>query len=116
MRWMVQIMGLVGMLILGIFLGIDGAEKNIQKMQGTEGAPRAIQIIPQDDGRIEISVLGQVVETKNPVEQVDKEKVEIVTQTVKEETNHLATMGNQVGQGMREVTRKIVEIIFSWVD
>jgi hypothetical protein len=114
-RVWVQIISLIGMLIIGVFLGIDSAEKNMQKMQGTEGAPRAIQITPQQNGRIEIAVLGEVVEAKNPVHKVDGKKMKIVSESVKEGTNYLAVMGNQVGTGMRTLSRKVVDLIFGWV-
>ncbi|MBA4493121.1 DUF3679 domain-containing protein [Paenactinomyces guangxiensis] len=114
MRVTIQIIGLACMFILGIFLGIDSAEKNMHKMQGTEGGPRAIQITPQD-GKIEIAVLGQVVETKNPVKQAE-EKVEEVSGKAEAKSNRLAAIGNEVGTGMREITRKVVELLFSWVE
>ncbi|SEN03849.1 DUF3679 domain-containing protein [Lihuaxuella thermophila] len=115
MRASVQIISLVGMLILGIFLGIDSAEKNIQKIQGTEGAPRAIQISPQN-GKIEIAVLGEVVETSNPVEKMDRYEVAGVARQVEKESNRLAAIGNQMGTEIREATRKIAEFLFSWAD
>jgi hypothetical protein len=113
MRASVQIISLIAMLILGIFLGINSAEKNIQKIQGTEGAPRAIQISPQN-GKIEIAVLGEVVETKNPVQEMGQYQVTGVAQRVKKESNRLAAIGNQVGTEMREATRKIAEFLFNW--
>ncbi len=56
MRVWVQIIGLLAMLVFGIFIGMDVAERNMQKMQGIEGCARAIQITPQE-GKIEISRL-----------------------------------------------------------
>lgn len=113
MRASVQIISLIAMLILGIFLGINSAEKNIQKIQGTEGAPRAIQISPHN-GKIEIAVLGEVVETNNPVQEIGQYQVTGVAQKVKKESNRLAAMGNQVGTEIREATRKIAEFLFNW--
>jgi len=115
MRVAFQILSLVGMLVLGIYLGIDTAEKNMHQIQGTEGAPRAIQITPQD-GKIEIAVLGEVVETKNPVSKVNPVQVQEVKNEVRNGTNYLAVFTNQVGTGIREVTRHWVDWIFGWID
>lgn len=107
MRSIVQISALLIMFVMGVFLGINSAEDSIQKMQGTEGATRAIQITPQD-GKLEISVLGQVVKAENPVEEVDQKKIAEVTEKVKTESNKLATIGNEVGSGIQDVARGIV--------
>lgn len=120
MRAPIQLIGLGVMLIIGIFLGIDTAEKNIQKMEGVEGASRAIQITPQQNGKIEIAVMGQVVETKSPVENLDdpkiKEASEKVKGTIRNETSQLAMVGNQAGTVIREMTQKLIESIFSWAN
>jgi hypothetical protein len=119
MRATVQMIGLVTMLILGIFLGIDSAEKNMQKMQGIEGASRAIQITPSA-GKIEISVLGQTVETKNLVPNSAKlpvkeeEKVSEATEAMLPESGRLATFNNDVGVHFRDTMRKVAEILLSW--
>ncbi|TCS94780.1 DUF3679 domain-containing protein [Hazenella coriacea] len=120
MRASIQLLGLGIMLIIGIFLGIDTAEKNIQKLEGVEGSPRAIQITPQQNGKIEISVMGQVVETKNPVENLDDQKIKEASQkvkgTIQNETSQLALVGNHAGTAIRQITRKLVESIFSWAN
>jgi hypothetical protein len=123
MRASVQIIGLVSMLILGIFLGIDSAEKNMQKMQGIEGVSRAFQITPVD-GKIEISVLGQTVETKNLVPNIVQEPVREVKETIQPESvqpepgqpesGRLATFNNGVGVHFRDTMRKVAEILLSW--
>lgn len=103
------------MLLLGIFVGINTAEKNMQQMQGTEGAPRAIQITPHD-GKVEITVLGEVVETKRPVVNIDTENIQIVKEEVRQGTNYLAIWSNMIGSGMRNITRQWVEWLFGWIE
>ncbi len=112
MRSIIQISALILMFVLGVFLGVDSAEDNIHKMQGTEGATRAIQITPQD-GKIEISVLGQVVKTENPVKEIDQKKIVEVTEKVKSESNRLAVIGNEVGSGIQDMARGIVDCFIS---
>ncbi len=118
MRFTLQAISLLLATIFGIFLGIDTAEKNMQKMQGYEGAPRALQITPEN-GRVEISVLGHVYETENPL---PKEKVaKKVEQTESEEEdseekNLLSRIGNGVGQGLEHGTRRALEALVSLLD
>ncbi|MBA4600776.1 DUF3679 domain-containing protein [Thermoactinomyces mirandus] len=114
MRVWVQVIALFTMLGLGIFVGIDLAERNMHKMQGTEGAERAIQITPKD-GKIEISVFGQVIETRKPDDQaLAKNESVTIDQPPKEGTNYLALVGNQLGTAIRQVLRKLADLMFVW--
>lgn len=140
MRWMIQSVSLLVMLILGIFLGIDSAEKNMQKIQGTEGAPRAIQVTPMD-GKIQIQVLGKDVissksnhlfedktstsqtiqfpesKSSNTVTQapsLPESKIEVVTSNGSSST--LAQFGNDLGGGLKSTTRKILDFMFGWAN
>jgi hypothetical protein len=112
-RVMLQCCCLIIMLMVGIGIGISHAEKNMQAMQGTEGAPRAIQITPTAQGRIEIAVLGQTVETEHPASVATQEKV--VAQ-VRQGTNLMAAMGNEVGAGIRQFTRELAAWMFRWAE
>lgn len=115
MHYIIRTLVLLSMLVIGIYIGIHMAEKNMQQMQGTEGAPRAIQITPQKDGKIEISVLGQVVETKNPTEKMDQQKVAQLKDQMTEETDRLSELGNFIGHELREKARGLLGWMFSWV-
>lgn len=124
------------MLILGIFLGIDSAEKNIQKMQGTEGAPRAIQVTPVD-GKIQIQVLGQEIiantlgsssqnkevqsstsssKEKKQISTEQSSKINTTTVDLNTHTSSLAQMGNNIGDGVRSTTRKLLDLVFGWTN
>lgn len=114
---MVQVMTLMLVLMFGIFLGIDTAERNIQKIQGSEGAPRAVQITPEN-GRVEIAVLGHVYETDVPEEAVEetKEEVEEVKTVVNQQGSWLAQAGNRTGHHVRETARKVVTALADLVE
>ena len=89
------------MLLVGIFLGIDSAERNIQEMEGQQGAPRAIHITPEN-GRVEIAVLGQVYDAEPPPVPPEPEQVkEEVQEAAASGKNLLGQVGNQVGHGIR---------------
>lgn len=109
MRMVMTISGMVMMLFIGVLMGINSAENHIQKLQGMEGETKAIQITPQD-GKIEIEVLGQTMQAKNPVPQ---EKIEAIKQV--SESNALGEIGNQMGIGLRETTRKLLGTVFAWM-
>lgn len=117
---MIEVLALMLVLLFGIFLGIDTAERNIQKIQGSEGASRAVQITPEN-GRVEIAVLGHAVKTEAPVENVE-EQVEKKKQKVKEMRGEigdratlLAQVGNEMGQGLRKGTRKALDLVVGWI-
>ncbi|QKG84965.1 DUF3679 domain-containing protein [Kroppenstedtia pulmonis] len=118
MRMMLQVMALMLVLMFGIFLGIDTAETNIQKVQGSEGAPRAVHITPDSEGRVEIAVLGHVYDVpvieKKEKEDKDKKKNHAVPQHLDENSSWLAVAGNQAGGGIRRVSREMLEFLISW--
>ncbi|TCP69315.1 uncharacterized protein DUF3679 [Baia soyae] len=137
MRWMIQSVSLLVMLILGIFLGIDSAEKNMQKIQGTEGAPRAVQVTPTD-GKVQIQVLGKDVilnkndslfedpssspapSTPTPAPESAKPKGQTSSpppSKVNAATGSgsgLAQFGNELGGGLKTTTRKVLDFMFGW--
>jgi hypothetical protein len=116
MRFFLQVTALSMMLLVGIFLGIDSAERNIQEMEGSEGAPRAIHITPEN-GRVEIAVMGQVYDAEPPVDPPESEQVkEEVQQAASTGKNLLGQVGNQVGQGIRLGTRKALELVVGWLE
>jgi hypothetical protein len=104
-----QIMALCLVLLIGIFVGIDSAEKNIQKMQGIEGAPRAVELSTKGN-KLELNVLGQVVQTKP----LDTSKVEKVQKSLVHSENVLSNIGNSIGSNMRYYSRMMLDSIFSW--
>ncbi len=113
MRVWVQVTGLFTMLVLGIFVGIDLAERNMHKMQGTEGAERAIQITPKD-GKVEISVFGQEIEPQKMDIPEQNESAKVDDQIPKDGTNYLAMAGNQMGELIRQLLRKVADLMFVW--
>jgi hypothetical protein len=115
MKWAAQVTAMLMVLMFGVFLGIDTAEQNIQKIQGNEGAPRAVHITPEN-GRVEISVMGHVVETQNPVSKENVQRVKQVKRSVEQNDGLLAKMGNEMGNGIRQGTRKAIEVIVGWLD
>jgi hypothetical protein len=109
MRFSIQMIGLAFVLLIGIFVGIDSAEKNIQKMQGVEGAPRAVQLSSKGN-KLELNVLGQVVQTKK----IDTVKVQKVQKTIAKSENVLSNIGNSIGSNMRYYSRMMLGTVFSW--
>lgn len=116
MRFTMQVISLLLAVIFGIFLGIDTAERNIQKMQGSEGAPRAVQITPEN-GRVEIAVLGHVYEAENPMPKEKKKQVKNkVEQQIETGESLFSRFGNEVGLGLEKGTRKALELLVSLLD
>lgn len=118
---MVQVMTLLLVLMFGIFLGIDTAERNIQKIQGSEGASRAVQITPEN-GRIEIAVLGHVYETEVAEETMEEaveeteERVEEAKTVANRHGSWLAQAGNRTGLYVRDAARKVVSALVNMIE
>lgn len=106
MRWLLQISLLSLVLLLGVFLGIDQAEKNMQAIQGTEGAARVFEVSVPEEGKMEVSVLGEEYETMQPVEEEQIERTK----------NFLSHLGNKTGEALEWVSRKILDRFFELVD
>ena len=109
MRYSLKILVLCFVLLIGIFVGIDSAEKNIQKMQGVEGAPGAIEL-KTSGNKLELNVLGQVVKSKP----LDTAKVEQVQNTLVHSENVLSNIGNSIGSNMRYYSRMMLGSLFSF--
>jgi hypothetical protein len=108
-KYSMQIIALVFVLLIGIFVGIDSAEKNIQKIQGIEGAPRAVQVNARGHN-LELNVLGQVVKSKK----IDAVQVDKVQNTIAQSENVLSNIGNAIGSNMRYYSRMMLGSVFSW--
>ncbi|PTX64840.1 uncharacterized protein DUF3679 [Melghirimyces profundicolus] len=124
MRLMIQVLALMMVLMFGIFLGIDTAEQNIHRMQGSPEAPRAVHITP-DDGGVEISVLGHVYETDSPVvinrepeeeEKKEPEEAEKPPPSAPADGSWLSRAGNQTGEGLKSVTRNVLNHVAGWIE
>lgn len=121
MRLLIQASALMMVLMFGIFLGIDTAEQNIHRNQGSEGAPRAVHITPQD-GRVEIAVLGHVYQTESPVminreleeKNGSEEAPKGETSPVDSDDSWLTVAGNQAGEGIKKTTRKALDQVLGW--
>jgi hypothetical protein len=100
--------------VSGIYIGIHIAEENMHQLHGMEGAPKAIQITPQKDGKVEISVLGQVVEAENKTEDYQKQ-VHQITKQIANETNQWSDLGNTIGNTVSQTARNLLGWLFAWM-
>lgn len=106
MRWILQITFLSLALLVGVFVGIDRAEQNMQAIQGTEGAARVFEVSVPEEGKMEIAVLGQEYETVQPIQE----------EHIEESKNFLAHLGNKTGEALEWGARKILERCFEIVE
>ncbi|RAL25839.1 DUF3679 domain-containing protein [Thermoflavimicrobium daqui] len=111
MSWSFKVGIVITFFILGVVLGINVAEKNMQKMRGVEGAPRAIQVTPVN-GKVEIAVLGEVLQTTNPIKQVESKpkKVDTIRQVSTEKQSWLSQIGDGISSGLKVTTRFIMDV------
>ncbi|SMO50559.1 DUF3679 domain-containing protein [Melghirimyces algeriensis] len=122
MRLMIQVLALMMVLMFGIFLGIDTAEQNIHQTQGSQGAPRAVHITPDEEGQMKISVLGYVYETDQALpdqEAEDSEREEREKSNVSasdSDESWLAQAGNETGEGLKKATRKALDQLVALIE
>ncbi|WP_091837686.1 DUF3679 domain-containing protein [Marininema halotolerans] len=120
MRYTMQAIALLLALLFGIVIGVGSAETNIQEIQGNPDSQRAVQVTPDQQGRVEIAVLGHVYETDHTgalseVKEKKKETSETAVQLTDASNSWLSKAGNGAGQSIREVTRVVVEKVVGWV-
>lgn len=106
MRWMFQVGILVLVLLFGVFLGIDRAERHMQAIQGTEGAPRVFEVTTPQEGKMEIAVLGETYETGYPA---GEERLE-------HGKNALSRLGNKAGEAFEWAARRTLERLFELIE
>lgn len=107
MRWILHIIVLCCAMLVGIFFGIDQAEQNMHAVLGTEGAPRAFEVsVPEEEGKVEITVFGHEYETRQPVEEEHIERGQ----------NFLSHLGNKIGEGLEWAARKTLDRLFELID
>ena len=110
-----QVTALSMMLLVGIFLGIDSAERNIQEMEGTRELPGRF-ISPRKTGAWKSPCWGRFMMPKPPpfpgAEQVKEE----IREAAASGKNLLGQVGNQVGHGIRLGTRKALEMVVGWLE
>ncbi|MBO8171454.1 MAG: DUF3679 domain-containing protein [Bacillaceae bacterium] len=121
MKLAFQFFFLVSILLFGVLLGIDTAEKGIRRIDGNPGASGAFHIKRVDGNRIELEVLGQTIVTDrsgNPISQQETEQTEpkkepVIPQEQAEpaprETSWLSRIGNQLGDWLSTNTRRGLE-------
>lgn len=100
--------------VAGIYIGIHIAEDNMHQLHGLDGSPKAIQITPKKDGKVEISVLGQVVEAENKTNTYQKKVVKVKSR-ITNDTNQWSDLGNTIGEKVSKTTRGLLGWLFAWM-
>lgn len=106
MRWILQFALLCFVLLFGVFFGIDKAEQNMQAIQGTGGTERVLEVTVPEDGKMEISVLGEAYETEQPISEAQFAKGK----------NFFSHLGNKIGEGLQWIARQTLNRFFELVD
>lgn len=106
MRWILQMIFLSLTLLVGVFVGIDRAEQNMQAIQGTEGTSSVFEVSVPEEGKMEIAVFGQEYETVQPIQE----------ESIEESKNFLAHVGNKTGEALEWGARQILERCFELAD
>ncbi len=98
--------------VFGVVFGMNVAEQNLHKMQGIEGAPKAIQVTPVN-GKVEIAVLGETIQTENPIKKVEQTDSEDKVPSQVDSRSWLTEAASILGGSLRMLTRTILDLIFA---
>ncbi|MED1792406.1 MULTISPECIES: DUF3679 domain-containing protein [Brevibacillus] len=90
----VKLTGLLLILLIGVVLGLQTAERGISKVSGTvDQEQQTFYIKKMDQGKMEIAVMGKQVQTENP------EKV----------VNYMSNMGMTLGSTIKSGAQTFVD-------
>lgn len=89
-----KLTGLLLILLIGVVLGLQTAERGIYKVSGLpEQEPQTFYIKKIDQGQVEISLMGKQVQTSDPNQMV----------------NYVSNMGMTLGSSVKSGARWFVE-------
>ncbi|CAM3445278.1 MULTISPECIES: DUF3679 domain-containing protein [Brevibacillus] len=90
----VKLTGLLMILLVGVVIGLQTAERGISKVSGLpEQQPQTFYIKKVEEGQMEIAVMGKQVQTANPDQIV----------------NYMSSMGTNLGSTIKSGAKVFVE-------
>jgi len=91
-----KLAGLLIVLLVGVVLGLQTAERGISKVSGLpDQQPQTFYIKKMDQGKVEIAVMGKQVRTTNPEKMV----------------NYMSNMGQSLGSTVKSGAKTFVDWI-----
>lgn len=96
-----KLAGLLLVLLVGVVLGLQTAERGISKVSGLpEEQPQAFYIKKVDQGKMEIAVMGKQVQTATPEKMV----------------NYMSQMGVTMGSTIKKGAKSFVDWVGSFFE
>lgn len=97
MKGTLQFMGMVAVLIIGVLLGLQAADRGLGKVGNPEKAkPSTVYVTKVENGK---AVLSAVRDTPS---------------TTQLKVNHLSQIGRAIGDWVKEQTRRSIAWLASW--
>lgn len=90
-----KLAGLLVILLIGVVLGLQTAERGIARVSGLPEQPQSFYIKKVDQGKVEFAVMGKPVQADNPQKVV----------------NYVSNMGATLGAGIKNGAKTFVEWI-----
>ncbi|OEF96934.1 hypothetical protein BHF71_04185 [Vulcanibacillus modesticaldus] len=106
-RLTIQFGVLVILLLFGIILGINVAEKGIYRVAGSPDMNSKSFQIKQGDNQVEVMVLGKTYISKIP----KKDMLSTNNNVSINKINFLSVLGNELGEYLQKGTRKGLELL-----
>lgn len=96
-----KLTGILVILLVGVVLGLQTAERGISKVSGLpEQQPQTFYIKKMDEGKMEIAVMGKQVQTANPEKMV----------------NYMSNMGLTMGSTIKSGAKTFVDWVGSFFE
>lgn len=96
-----KLTGILVILLVGVVLGLQTAERGISKVSGLpEQQPQTFYIKKMDEGKMEIAVMGKQVQTANPEKMV----------------NYMSKMGLTMGSTIKSGAKTFVDWVGSFFE
>lgn len=111
---------MVLLIIFGMLMGMNIAEKGIYKVEGNTDDPKSFQIA-KDDNKVEVIVLGKNYTSEIPndagnINKVVKKEESVNPNNMKGKTNFISNLGNELGNSLQIVAEKGLKIIVNLME
>lgn len=91
--------GMLVILLVGVVLGLQTAERGINKVDGSpDQKPQSFYITKVDKNEVEIALMGQQVKTAAPHKMV----------------NYVSNTGSSIGTWVRKATKSVIDWLSTW--
>ena len=119
-RFTFKFVFIVSLLLFGMLMGMNLAEKGIYEVTGNDQSPESFQI-SQNENQLEVKVLGNSYVSDLPSPDIIEEEADVIqennnVESIKSDINLISSVGNKLGNLLHAGTEKGLTIISKLID